>query len=80
MAQMTHPDIIALPEEFEKIQALEPVYPLTGGLTNRHAEQDHEASALALVAGAARMDSMPHTSPRKAGKAGRPSLAARRTG
>lgn len=36
IAQMSHPDIIALPEEFEKIQALEPVYPLTGGMTNRH--------------------------------------------
>jgi len=36
LAQITHPDIIALPEEFAKVQALEPVYPLTGGMTNRH--------------------------------------------
>lgn len=48
LAQITHPDVIALPEEFERIQALEPVYSLTGGLTNRHLSKII-ASALALV-------------------------------
>jgi ATP-dependent DNA helicase RecG len=48
LAQITHPDIIAAPEEFKKIQALEPVYPLTSGLTNRHLGKI-AASALALV-------------------------------
>jgi ATP-dependent DNA helicase RecG len=48
LAQITHPDIIALPEEFDKIHALEPVYPLTGGLTNRHMGKI-VASALATM-------------------------------
>ncbi len=47
-AQITHPDIIAPVEELKKIQALEPVYPLTGGLTNRHLSKIM-ASALALL-------------------------------
>ena len=33
--QMPHPDIIALPEEREKVMRLEPVYPLTEGITSR---------------------------------------------
>jgi ATP-dependent DNA helicase RecG len=32
---MTHPDRIASPEEIDKLQAVEPVYPLTAGLTAR---------------------------------------------
>lgn len=35
-AQITHPDIIAPPEELAKVQALEPVYGLTAGIGNRH--------------------------------------------
>ena len=31
--QMTHPDYIALPEDLEKIKRVEPVYPLTQGLS-----------------------------------------------
>jgi len=34
--QITHPDIIAPVHELKNIEKLEPVYPLTGGLTNRH--------------------------------------------
>jgi len=34
--RLSTPISSAAPEEFEKIQALEPVYPLTGGMTNRH--------------------------------------------
>jgi len=33
--QMPHPDIVALPEEREKVMKLEPVYPLTEGITSR---------------------------------------------
>jgi len=36
LAQISHPDIIAKPEEFNAIAALEPIYPLTGGLSNRY--------------------------------------------
>jgi ATP-dependent DNA helicase RecG len=36
VAQITHPDIIAPVTELKKIQVLEPIYGLTGGLTNRH--------------------------------------------
>jgi len=36
VAQITHPDIIAPAEEWAKVAVLEPVYPLTGGMTNRH--------------------------------------------
>ena len=31
--QMTHPDHIGTPDELEKLQSVEPVYPLTAGLT-----------------------------------------------
>ena len=37
MKQMTHPDYIARPEDAEKIAVIEPVYPLTAGITNRMA-------------------------------------------
>lgn len=47
-AQMTHPDLVALPHELELIQVMEPVYPLTGGMTNRHLRKIVQ-SALALV-------------------------------
>lgn len=33
--QMTHPDVIAPPEKLSEVQQIEPVYPLTLGLTNR---------------------------------------------
>ncbi|NVK18363.1 MAG: ATP-dependent DNA helicase RecG [Methylocystaceae bacterium] len=33
--QMTHPDHIGLPEELETIQTVDPVYPLTAGVTNK---------------------------------------------
>lgn len=48
LPQITHPDIIAPVEEFAKIQALEPVYPLTGGMTNRHMGKI-VASALGII-------------------------------
>ena len=35
LRQMTHPDRIASPEEIDRLQAVEPVHPLTGGLTAR---------------------------------------------
>ena len=35
MKQMTHPDYIVLPAEAEKIIGIEPVYPLTAGVTNK---------------------------------------------
>ncbi len=35
VAQMTHPDHIGAPEELAKLQSVEPVYPLTAGLTPR---------------------------------------------
>lgn len=34
-AQMTHPDVIARASELKQVQTVEPVYPLTAGLTNR---------------------------------------------
>ncbi len=34
-AQMTHPDAIGMPEDFNTIATVEPVYPLTAGLTNK---------------------------------------------
>ncbi len=33
--QMTHPDVIAPAAQLEKVKTVEPVYPLTAGLTNR---------------------------------------------
>jgi ATP-dependent DNA helicase RecG len=33
--QITHPDIIAPAQDIEKIKSLEPVYPLTAGISNR---------------------------------------------
>lgn len=33
--QMVHPDLIGAPEEKEKILTLEPIYPLTQGITNK---------------------------------------------
>lgn len=33
--QIVHPDLIAKPEETEKLQEVEPVYPLTAGLTRK---------------------------------------------
>ena len=33
--QMTHPDRIGLPEEREAIQTVDPIYPLTAGVTNK---------------------------------------------
>lgn len=33
--QMTHPDIIAPPSQLKEVQRVEPVYPLTAGLTNK---------------------------------------------
>ena len=50
--QITHPDIIAPVADFLKIQALEPVYGLTGGLTNRHL-------ARIIVAGLATVPELP---------------------
>ncbi len=35
MLQMPHPDIVATPEEREKVMKLEPVYPLSEGLSSR---------------------------------------------
>jgi ATP-dependent DNA helicase RecG len=34
-AQMTHPDAIVKPEERASIEAIEPIYPLTAGITNK---------------------------------------------
>lgn len=34
-AQMVHPDVIAKPEERATLQTVEPIYPLTAGLTNK---------------------------------------------
>ncbi len=33
--QMSHPDFIAKAEDFEKLRSIEPVYPLTAGITNK---------------------------------------------
>jgi len=33
--QMSHPDFIAKPEDFDKLRNVEPVYPLTAGITNK---------------------------------------------
>ncbi len=33
--QMTHPDVIAMPDERASVQTVEPVYPLTAGLTHK---------------------------------------------
>ncbi len=33
MAQMTHPDHIGTPDEIARLKSVEPVYPMTGGLT-----------------------------------------------
>lgn len=33
--QMSHPDFIAKSEDFEKLKTVEPVYPLTAGITNK---------------------------------------------
>ncbi len=33
--QMSHPDFIAKSEDFEKLKSVEPVYPLTAGITNK---------------------------------------------
>src|SRR5690606_10437314 len=33
--QMTHPDHIARPEELERLKTVEPLYPLTAGLTGK---------------------------------------------
>jgi ATP-dependent DNA helicase RecG len=35
MPQMAHPDYVVSPEEAERVQAIEPVYPLTAGLSSR---------------------------------------------
>jgi ATP-dependent DNA helicase RecG len=37
--QMVHPDIIAMPAEYDQVARLEPVYPLTYGLTQRKTAQ-----------------------------------------
>lgn len=34
-AQMAHPDAIGLPDQFDEIASVEPVYPLTAGLTHK---------------------------------------------
>jgi ATP-dependent DNA helicase RecG len=35
MPQIVHPDYVVAPEEAERLRAIEPVYPLTAGLTSR---------------------------------------------
>jgi ATP-dependent DNA helicase RecG len=35
MPQMAHPDYVVSPEEAERVQGIEPVYPLTAGLSSR---------------------------------------------
>src|SRR5205807_1574313 len=35
MAQMPHPDYVVSPEQADKLKAVEPVYPLTAGLSSR---------------------------------------------
>lgn len=46
--QMSHPDYIGKPEEADAIKGLEPVYPLTAGITNKMMRKFTQ-SALALV-------------------------------
>ena len=33
--QMVHPDHVLTPEEFEKMPLIEPVYPMTAGVTSK---------------------------------------------
>jgi ATP-dependent DNA helicase RecG len=46
MAQMPHPDLVLRPDELDRLQPIEPVYPLTAGLAPRIVQR---AAAAALV-------------------------------
>ncbi len=46
--QMVHPDMIGLPDERDSIETIEPIYPLTAGLTNKTTRKAIQ-SALGLL-------------------------------
>ena len=55
MPQMAHPDLVLRPDELDRLKPIEPVYPLTAGLSPR-VVQKAVAAALERAPGAAGMD------------------------
>lgn len=69
--QMTHPDHIAPLHQIEDIKRVEPVYPLTEGLSSKVLDKSIRA-AVALVRRSCRNGSIPPISNATAGRRGKP--------